>query len=627
MTSGTAVTAAKEWRYKLESISAFFQNVLSSIETFLENYPMVGTYYTEIVKFVFPVLALLILVGTIRSLLKIPHIPETWAHLGLPNGAIIDIDHWENVVGRGKNSDVLLNYPQISRQHAALIRREDGTWSVHDLDSKGGTKVNGRPIVTSGPVEYGDTISFAGVPVVLLPLSDQEQEARKRARMTEKPKAPYLPMFLLTVFQVLAMFQLIVALGNEVTVGIPTAFILLIVVEWCYLLILRVTNHIGFEMETIAFFMTTIGLAIVSSSAPDGVLKQFVAFLIGLALFIIIGIFLRDLNRVQKVRWFMAGMTVLLLLSSIVFGTTTYGASNWVSIGGLSLQPSELAKITFIFAGTATLERLFRKRNIWGFIILTGVCGACLAVMSDFGTAAIFFVTFLVIAYMRSGDVATLGLICGGCALGIAMLVSLKPYILDRFAVWGHVWENASDAGFQQTRTMSAAASGGLVGIGAGNGFLKNVFAGNSDLVFGMICEEWGLIIAVLCVACIITLAFFAVRACAVSRSTLYPIAACATAALLVVQTSLNVFGSVDILPLTGVTFPFISAGGSSMMSTWGLLAFLKATDTRENASFALKRFRTSRQERLKRIRYEEEGTAGAKRNSAQVHETERSVK
>lgn len=137
---------------------------------------------------------------------------------------------------------------------------------------------------------------------------------------------------------------------------------------------------------------------------------------------------------------------------------------------------------------------------------------------------------------------------------------------------------------------MSAAASGGLVGMGAGNGWLHKIPAADTDLVFGMLCEEWGLIIALLAVAAIVTLAVFAARACREGRSSFYTIAACAAGSLLVFQTSLNVFGSVDILPLTGVTFPFVSNGGSAMLAAWGLLAYLKATDTRENASFAIRR-------------------------------------
>ena len=210
--------------------------------------------------------------------------------------------------------------------------------------------------------------------------------------------------------------------------------------------------------------------------------------------------------------------------------------------------------------------------------------------MSDFGTAAIFFITFLVIAYLRSGDFATLALVCGGAVFGAFTLVSLKPYVLRRFASWGHVWEQASAGGYQQTRTMSAAASGGLIGVGPGEGWLHRVAAADTDLVFGMLCEEWGLVIAVLAVLCIVALAVFAVRCCRAGRSSFYAIAACAATSLLVFQTILNVMGSVDILPLTGVTFPFVSNGGSSMLSAWGLLAFLKAADTRRDASFAIRK-------------------------------------
>ena len=96
--------------------------------------------------------------------------------------------------------------------------------------------------------------------------------------------------------------------------------------------------------------------------------------------------------------------------------------------------------------------------------------------------------------------------------------------------------------------------------------------AADTDIVFGMLCEEWGLVIAVLTVLCIITLAVFAVRACRAGRSSFYTIAACAATSLLVFQTCLNVFGAVDILPFTGVTLPFVSNGGSSMLSAWGML-------------------------------------------------------
>ena len=573
----------------MEAITAPLQGLLDTLTAWLAAHPLAGDWYTAFVRFFFPVVALLVLFRAVRSLLKIPHTPEIWGQLSLPNGAPILLTHWENTIGRGKTADVYLNYPSISRQHAALCRGEEDRWTIYDLGSKGGTQVNGETVVESAPVKLGDTITLGGVPLVFLPQTVGEREEQEAKRQAERPASIWPSFLWLTVFQVLACFQLIVAAGTEASVGIPLAFLGLTAVMWIYFAVLRASRCVGFEMETIAFFLSTLSLSVTASSAPGSLLKQFMAILLGLVLFLILGIFLRDLERVQKNRWLMAAAAIGLLGITLVIGNSKYGAVNWISIGSFSFQPSEIAKICYIFAGSATLERLFRRRNLTLFIVLTGVCIGCLGLMSDFGTAAIFFITFLVIAYMRSGDFATLGLICGAAVFGAGIILKFKPYILSRFAVWGHAWEAASTTGYQQTRTMSAAASGGLLGMGAGEGWLHNVAAADTDLVFGMLCEEWGLLIAVLAVVSIVTLAFFAARACRVGRSSFYTIAACAAASLLVFQTCLNVFGSVDLLPLTGVTFPFVSNGGSAMMAAWGLLAFLKATDTRENASFAIR--------------------------------------
>ena len=136
---------------------------------------------------------------------------------------------------------------------------------------------------------------------------------------------------------------------------------------------------------------------------------------------------------------------------------------------------------------------------------------------------------------------------------------------------------------------MMCIASGGLFGLGIGEGWLKYVAASDTDLVFAFVSEEWGLIMAILMVLAVVCLAAFVTRSASVGRSSFYTISACAAAAILLIQTMLNVFGTVDLLPLTGVTFPFVSNGGSSMIACWGLLAFIKGADTRQNASVAVK--------------------------------------
>lgn len=565
-------------------------NLLAAPQAWLAAHGEAAAWFTTAARFLFPVLALVILIRAIRSLVSVPHLPEVWAYLATPSGDREPITHWENILGRAAGSDVVLGYPMISRQHAALIRSEDGGWTVHDLGSKGGVSVNGRAVEGEAPLGYGDVLDLGGVETVLLEVPEEEREARRRERRTARPVSPWLGLILLTVFQALTAVELMIGLGERATAAVPAAFLCLGAVMWAYFLFMRAVRRVGFEMETIAFFLSTLSLAVTASSNPGALFKQFAALLLGLGAFVALGVVLRDLERVKKLRWVMAGAAVALLLATLALGTSKYGAKNWLALGPLSLQPSELAKICYIFAGAATLDRLFRRRNLWLFIALTGACLGCLALMSDFGTACIFFVTFLVIAYLRSGDWATLALITGGAAFAVGLIVQLKPYILQRFAAWGQAWQNTTaGSGFQQSRAMSAAASGGLVGVGAGRGWLHKVGAGDTDLVFGMLAEEWGLVIAVLAAASVVTLAVFAVRACRTGRSSFYTIAACGAASLLVVQTCLNVFGAVDLLPLTGVTFPFVSNGGSAMLASWGLLAFLKATDTRQNASFAIR--------------------------------------
>ena len=566
------------------------QRLLDALTGFLAENPLVGAWYTTVIRFVFPLLALMILVGAIRSLWKVKHPDEVWGYLGMANGVRLPITHWENIIGRAPACDVQLEYPSVSRQHAALIREEDGSWTVYDLGSKGGVKVNDLPVDEYAVVEDGDTVSFGGIPTMLVPISAEEKRRQMAERRMEgRPAGMWGSLVLLTLFQVLTAVQLIIAAGDEATVTIPLTFLTFTLICWGYFIVMRSFRRIGFEMETIAFFLCTLSLAVTGSTVPDELPKQLVAILMGLVLFLVLGFFLRDLARAQKVRWFMGAAAVAMLVITLLIGSSEGGAKAWIRLGGMSLQPSELAKICYIFAGAATLDRLFNKRNLWMFIGLTGICGACLALQNDFGTALVFFVTFLVIAYLRSGDFATLGLICAGCFAGGMVLLTVKGHVAARFSSWGHIWEDVYGAGFQQTHTLTAAASGGMIGVGAGEGWLSGLAAADTDIVFGMLCEEWGLIIAVLTILCIITLAVFAVRACRAGRSSFYTIAACAATSLLVFQTCLNVFGAVDILPFTGVTLPFVSNGGSSMLSAWGMLAFLKATDTRQNASFAVR--------------------------------------
>ena len=404
-------------------------------------------------------------------------------------------------------------------------------------------------------------------------------------------------LLLLSVFQALTCLGFLLGGEDVWTKAVFTGFGGMMAVEWILLLMYFTIRRPAFEVETVAFFLCTLGMSAICTVHPDEVVKQLIALMMGMMLFLTVGGIMRNLELAKKMRYVAAIIGLLLLGATLAFGTEYYGAKNWLVFGSLSIQPSELSKVCFVFVGASTLDRLVNKRNLILFIGYTLIVCGCLALMNDFGTALIFFCAFLMIAFLRSGSVGTIGLAV--TALGYAGVLALKiaPHALRRFSVWRHVWESPFDAGYQQTRSMMCIASGGFFGLGLGRGWLKHLFAADSDVVFATIAEEWGLIMAVLPVLAVVVLALFAMRCSLVSRSSFYAIGACTAGSILLVQTIFNVLGTVDVLPLTGVTFPFVSNGGSSMLCAWGLLAFIKSADTRQNASFAVRLGESRRKE------------------------------
>lgn len=411
---------------------------------------------------------------------------------------------------------------------------------------------------------------------------DKQKEKKVGEIMLKKTKnvSLIIMLFVITLFQLTCLFTLVSKAADEFKTGIILTFGIYILVEYMYFIGARlILKRKGFEVELIAFLLTSIGLSITASVYPDKALKQLVAVLIGIFGFVFLQWLLRDLKRASVLRIPVAIGAVGLLAFTLVFASFTNGAKNWLYIGGFSIQPSELVKVAFIFVGAASLEKLQSNKSLTKFIVFAFACVGALFLMYDFGTALIFFFTFIVISFMRSGDIRTLVLVCTVALMGGLIVLMFRPYVANRFAAYGHVWEYFDTSGYQQTRTMIYSASGGLFGVGLGNGELRDIFAATEDLVFGVVCEEFGMIMAGAILLSYVALLVYSIRHSKYARSSFYAICACAAASLMLFQASLNVFGVNDILPLTGVTLPFISRGGSSVISCWMLLAFIKAVD------------------------------------------------
>lgn len=499
----------------------------------------------------------------------------------------IPILYWENSIGRDRHCDIVVDSPNASRDHAVLYRRDEG-WMIADTNSKCGTFINGKKIKNDQKVYIDDIIDIGGVKYQVSKADILQPDNIKSPLLNDTPSKKIYSqagiLFIISIFQLLSTIEICFA-KNEFNYEPIKIFGMIFAVSWlCFLATKYIFKRTNFEIESLGIFLSGIGITNVCSLSPQQAYIQLIAMGVGIILFEILVFIIKNPDFAMKLRTFIALLACLLLVANLAFGKVKNGSQNWIMIGNYSFQPSEFVKVAFVFFGASTLKGIQTTKNLTWFIVFSGICMGALFMMGDFGTASIFFVTFILISFMRSGSVRTVVLTCAAAALGFLFILKFKPYIVTRFSAWRHVWQYVNSIGYQQTRVLTYSASGGLLGMGIGKGYLKYIFAAPSDLAFGMLCEEWGVITAFTILASLILLVIYAKNAGVRCRSAFYTIASCCASGMMAFQMIMNVFGVVDVFPLTGVTLPFISLGGSSLISVWGLLAFVKASDERTYA-------------------------------------------
>ena len=547
-------------------------------------------YMLILSKYALVIFSFIVIERSFRSMLREKYDNEIWAYIRAGKERV-PVYHWENLIGKAQSADIRVYAPGISRVHAVLCRSDNGKWTVYDVFSRGGVWINDTQAGYGGaPVHDGDTINLAGNRLTFIELEGEKIGKLEKKRSVAGSRVyPAVTLIWLTLFQGALLMQLLMNSDPEYYSRISLAFASVAVLEWFCFTGMRMINKSGFELETLAFFITSLGISVAASSTPEDMYKHSILVIVSVFLFLLLGWWLRNLRRTSTMRIPFAVVAVLLLGLNLFAGNSIFGAKNWLTIAGYSFQPSEFVKVFFVYVGASTLDRLYVKQNLYTFVAFSALCVTALALMGDFGSALVFFVCFLVISFMRSGSISTVVLSISSAVIAGLMAISARPYVAQRFATWGHAWDDIYDKGYQQVRTMSAAAAGGLFGKGAGSGWLQSIVAANTDMVFGVVSEELGLLIAMSAILAIAAIAVFAVRSARHCRSAFYSISACAAVTIMLVQVALNVLGSMDILPFTGVTFPFMSRGGSSLISCWMLLAYIKGSDNRREASFVVR--------------------------------------
>ena len=294
----------------------------------------------------------------------------------------------------------------------------------------------------------------------------------------------------------------------------------------------------------------------------------------------------RNHEWIRKQKKFIYILIFLLFIAIIFF---TDNQKKWITIGSFSIQPSEFMKPCFILVCAASIVELHKKLKIGFFYISKDSLILCILTMlifalqwwcHDLGSLPTFGMIFLCALFCRfcyPKAKISKRLVVIVCLAGVLLLIaawSFAPeYVQKR--LHADIWADRYGDGYQQCEALIGIAKGGWLGLGAGNGSLYKIFAHDSDIVFATICEEWGLLYAFLTVLLILIMLMTVLMN--PPKNYYHAMMTAGVTACFLMQMSLNIFGSCNLIPFTGVTLPFISTGGSSLMSCGFLVGMLKA--------------------------------------------------
>jgi len=314
--------------------------------------------------------------------------------------------------------------------------------------------------------------------------------------------------------------------------------------------------------------LLTISFMILTRISYEKSIKQFLIVTASLIVGLFIPYFIKRLRFLKHLTWIYGMVGAFLLIVVAVLGAVTHGAKLSYSIAGISFQPSEFVKILFVFF----IAGMLKESKSFGQVVITTVAAAVhiliLVFSKDLGSALIFFVTYLVMLYIATRKIYYL--LAGGLAGAIAAYVAyyLFSHIQIRIIAWQDPWNHINDEGYQITQSLFAIGTGGWYGMGIYQGNPTAIPYVEQDFIFSAIAEELGVIFAIcmilVCVSCFISIMTIAMRL----KEEFYRYIAIGIGMIYMTQVFLTIGGGTRFIPLTGVTLPLISYGGSSVLAT-----------------------------------------------------------
>ena len=354
-----------------------------------------------------------------------------------------------------------------------------------------------------------------------------------------------------------------------------SVFVLITVTLW----LLRLWGrHQEIILWNLMFFLVDIGYIMLERLDHKLATKQIIAYALGVVVALIFPNIFSLLIRPQN-KYFYLVVLVSTMLITFVFGSKILGATNWVKIGGMSFQPSEIGKVAlilFLASLFCDFEHQSKKKNTVLFsIAVMVVMMGCLVLQRDLGAALLYYLTFLIMLLVGTQYtfLALLGLLAGG--VGSVAGYFLFSHVRVRVEAWLDPWRDITGSGYQVVQGLFAIGTWGWLGSGLTRGIPNKIPFAETDYIFAALCEEFGTLVGILVLFAYLGMILQCLKVALRQNHSFYRLIVVGIATLFTVQTFIIIGGVLKLIPLTGITSPFLSAGGSSIVVSMGMIGLI----------------------------------------------------
>ncbi|MBL4931551.1 FtsW/RodA/SpoVE family cell cycle protein [Clostridium paridis] len=391
-------------------------------------------------------------------------------------------------------------------------------------------------------------------------------------------------LLFMTYFLTIALFGDLALLKDPIDIGaLIMGGIVLLLIAYAHFVVRKFFPDGDKFLLIFSVILSVIGIAVLYRLNTETAIKQVIWFVLGITSFVLITVLLPDFKRFYKYKYYYLGAVAVFMPMALLIGKVQYGAKNWVIIGPISIQPSEIGKIFLILYLGASLKDYVDKKNLIGDAkqliepaLVSMASIGCMVLQRDLGSALLFFGITVTMLYVASSKVKYVLICLVLFAAGAVASYYLFGHVRERVIIWQNIWQYANDESYQIVQGLFSISSGGMFGTGLGQGYPSFVPVNTSDYIFAIICEEFGMVFGIGILIIYFLLFYRGMRAAIKVEDRFSQLAAVGFSAMIASQVLVIIGGVFAVIPLTGITLPLISAGGSSMLTIFLALGMLQ---------------------------------------------------